>query len=172
MSYEWHSSLVNFTVFISVFLLMIASLHDVVARAVPNRLAAALAGSSMLGSALQGRLLSGVAAGAIVFGFALFCWKRGWMGGADVKLLAAAAIAVSPAMVPIYLCAVSLAGGLLALVYLFGRLLVAKPAVPRQVPRSLSWLARVLRIERWRISRGGPLPYACAIAAGSAFILL
>jgi prepilin peptidase CpaA len=33
-------------------------------------------------------------------------------------------------------------------------------------------LARALRVERWRIHRGGPLPYACAIAAGGLFILL
>jgi prepilin peptidase CpaA len=33
-------------------------------------------------------------------------------------------------------------------------------------------LARALRVEQWRIRRGGPLPYACAIAAGGLFILL
>jgi hypothetical protein len=27
-------------------------------------------------------------------------------------------------------------------------------------------------VERWRIRRGGPLPYACAIAAGVLFIIL
>jgi hypothetical protein len=30
-------------------------------------------------------------------------------------------------------------------------------------------IARVVRIERWRISRGRSLPYACAIAAGYLF---
>jgi hypothetical protein len=28
-----------------------------------------------------------------------------------------------------------------------------------------------LRAERWRISRGGPLPYACAIAFGFLFVV-
>ena len=40
---------------------------------------------------------SGASASAsIIFLLCVFCWQRGWMGGADVKLLGAAAIAVAP----------------------------------------------------------------------------
>jgi len=62
-----------------------------------------------------------------------------------------------------------LAGGLLAVLYLLAQNLVPA-ASPSPVPLSL--LARVWRAERWRIRRGGPLPYAVAIAAGGVLTLL
>jgi prepilin peptidase CpaA len=89
------------------------------------------------------------------------------MGGADVKLLAAAAIVVSPTVSITFLLAVSLAGGILATIYLAGRFVLPHPAAGR--PRHL--LRRVLRVETWRIRHRGPLPYACAIAAGTIFVL-
>ncbi len=107
-------------------------------------------------------------AGLVVFVLAAICWRRGWMGGGDVKLLAAAAIAVPPSLVLSFITAVALCGGVLALLYLVAGRMVAPPPASR--PRSL--LARALRVEQWRIRRGGPLPYACAIAAGGLFILL
>jgi prepilin peptidase CpaA len=145
-----------------------ASLHDLVARTIPNWLAGALAVLGFVLRALTGSLLGGVVAGLVVFVLAAICWRRGWMGGGDVKLLAAAAIAVPPSLVLSFITAVALCGGVLALLYLVAGRMVAPPPATR--PRSL--LARALRVEQWRIRRGGPLPYACAIAAGGLFILL
>ncbi len=152
----------------AIVLLLFASVHDVVARTVPNLMAIALAAASLLIGGLAGHMLGGVVAGTIIFLFAVFCWKRGWMGGGDVKLLGAAGLALTPAAVPLYLAAVSIAGGGIAMIYLFGRLFLEAPASARPG----SFVPRVLRVERWRMSRGGPLPYACAIAAGTMFVLL
>jgi prepilin peptidase CpaA len=152
----------------SVALLLLAGMHDIVARTVPNWLAAVLALLGIGLRAVGGTLVGGLCAGLIIFVLAAICWRRGWMGGGDVKLLAASAIVVPPPLVLTFITAVAFFGGGLAVIYLIAHRLVPPPRTAR--PRSL--LARVLRVERWRIHRGGPLPYACAIAAGGLFILL
>jgi prepilin peptidase CpaA len=168
MSIAWQIPVFSLATVASVVVLIAASLHDVIARTVPNNMAATLACISLALCALQGHLLAGIAAGTLVFALAALCWRRGWLGGGDVKLLGAAALAITPAMVPFFLAAVSLAGGVLALLYLAARHLVPLPSAKR--PQG--FIKRVLRVECRRIRRGGPLPYACAIAAGGLFVLL
>ena len=168
MSFPWLPLLTSGLLVTGAALLVMASLHDLVARTIPNWLVGALAVLGIVLRALTGSLLGGVVAGLVVFVLAAICWRRGWMGGGDVKLLAAAAIAVPPSLVLSFITAVALCGGVLALLYLVAGRMVAPPPASR--PRSL--LARALRVEQWRIRRGGPLPYACAIAAGGLFILL
>ena len=168
MSFPWLPLLTSGLLVTGAALLVMASLHDLVARTIPNWLAGALAVLGFVLRALTGSLLGGVVAGLVVFVLAAICWRRGWMGGGDVKLLAAAAIAVPPSLVLSCITAGALCGGVLALLYLVAGRMVAPPPATR--PRSL--LARALRVEQWRIRRGGPLPYACAIAAGGLFILL
>lgn len=85
-----------------------------------------------------------------------------------MKLLGAATLAVPPGHVLQFLAAISSAGGLLALFYLAGRSFLNAPATPLPA----GFLARIVRVERRRISRGGPLPYACAIAAGFMYVTL
>lgn len=148
--------------------LLAAAVHDVIARTAPNWAASVLALSGVTLRALHGQLLTGLCVGAVVFLIAAFCWRRGWMGGGDVKLLAAAAILVPPAQAFTFITVVAVAGGLLAVGYIAARRIVTAPSPIR--PRHL--LARAMRAERWRIRRGGPLPYACAIAAGGLFVLL
>jgi prepilin peptidase CpaA len=149
-------------------LVLVASLHDIVARTVPNGLALALAVAGTAAAVLNGYLIGSFLAAGGVFVLSVFCWRRGWMGGGDVKLLGAAALGMPPSSVPMFVAAVAIAGGLLALVYLAARQLVSIPAAPR--PNRL--FARAMRVERWRIGRGGPLPYACAIAAGFLFVIV
>lgn len=168
MSFPWLPLLMSGLLVTGAALLVMASLHDLVARTIPNWLVGALAVLGIVLRALTGSLLGGVVAGLVVFVLAAICWRRGWMGGGNVKLLAAAAIAVPPSLVLSFITAVALCGGVLALLYLVAGRMVAPPPASR--PRSL--LARALRVEQWRIRRGGPLPYACAIAAGGLFILL
>ena len=151
---------------ISIVLVLAASLHDIAARTIPNKLASAVAIAGIATSAEDGHLFGSMLAAAGVFLVSAFCWRRGWMGGGDVKLLGAAALGMPASSALTFVTAVAIAGGVLALFYLAARRFAAAPASPR--PDSL--FARAMRVERWRISRGGPMPYACAIAAGVLFV--
>jgi len=153
-------------------LLLAAALHDVAFRTVPTTLAAALACCGAVLRLSAGDLLPGFAAAALVFAAALLCWLRRWMGGGDVKLLAAAALLVAPVQVPLMLVSVSIAGGCLALPYLAGRHRPAAPQKAAAAHRPAGLAARILRAERWRLGRGGPLPYAVAICVGVGTTLL
>jgi len=143
-------------------LLAAAGLHDCAVRTVPNFLCALLL---ICGLALRlfGHDVSyGLLAGAIVFAMCALVWWFGWLGGGDVKLLAAAAVFEPPSLVPEMVLYTSLAGGVLALLYLIAGKLVPKPSPAR--PDTM--LGRIARCELWRLRRRGPLPYAAAIAAG------
>ncbi len=148
-------------------LLLMAALHDVAVRTVPNWLAGALAVAGLVVQSLQGALLTSVPTALAVFVFAALCWRRGWMGGGDVKLLGAAALLVPPILVPSLIAAVALSGGVLAFFYLAARRRLARPRAGR--PSGL--VLRAIRAERWRLRRGGPMPYAVAIASGAFFVL-
>ncbi len=153
--------------------LLFAALHDIVARTVPNEMSILLAVTGLGARFMDGTVVIGLAAAAAVFVVAAFLWRRGWMGGGDVKLLGASALLVPPSLVLTFIVATSIAGSLCAALYLAaGRMARAarKPALA-QIPRQTSLLARAVRAELRRMRRGGPLPYACAIAAGFLFIL-
>ena len=156
-----------------------ACLYDVIGRFIPNWQAASLAVCGIGLQAANGRLFGAVLSGGAVFLLAFLCWRRGWMGGGDVKLLGAAATAVPLPLVPQFIAAVAIAGGMLALLYLVALRVVPAPgsaladvSLSSSVRREKRLFARVARIERWRIHRGCPLPYACAIAAGFLFVVL
>ena len=155
-------------IFAAASLLMWAAVGDVARRVVPNWLSLALASVGVLLRFCGGTLPASLFAAFIVFVLAAFCWRRGLMGGGDVKLLAASSLLVSPWLVPTLVLLIALAGGVLGLAYCVMRLLL--PAPSRVRPRAM--LARILRIERHRIHRGFSLPYASAIAAGGVFALL
>jgi prepilin peptidase CpaA len=168
MLHDPPSLLSVFLIVSSASALLAASLHDLIARTIPNWLAVAIAVCGLGLRGADGHLLTGLLAAILVFVAAFACWRWRLMGGGDVKLLGATALVIPPAAVFNFVTAVALAGGVLALCYLVGRRLMRKSAAPR--PHNL--LARALRVERWRVSRGGPLPYACAIAAGGLFVIL
>ncbi len=149
-----------------VALLLAAALHDIAARTVPNGMALALAIAGLLSRIADGTILMSVVAGLSVFLAATVCWRRGWMGGGDVKLLGAVATMVPPHAVFSLLAFIAFAGGGLALIYLAGRRRAGKRRTETPGRRPSGLPARVLRAESWRMRRGGPLPYACAIAAG------
>jgi prepilin peptidase CpaA len=150
-------------------LLAHAALHDLAARTIPDWVSLALLPIGLWLRLWQGGLPWAVAALLLVFAGGVLAWRFGAFGGGDVKLLAAATPLLPPAEVPMLIAAVALAGGALALPYLALRPLLRGRAVGER-PRHL--LARVLRAERWRIGRGGPLPYGIAIAAGATWVLL
>jgi prepilin peptidase CpaA len=158
--------------FVAATALLFAAANDVALRIVPNGVSLIIAVAGIGLSALDHQLFAALFGGGLVFAAAWYCWRRGWIGGGDVKLLAACTLLVPPASVPQLILATAIAGGILALLYLALARLLPRPALPHTIPhRSASFrppglLGRVWRAERRRIRRGLSLPYACAIAAG------
>jgi prepilin peptidase CpaA len=82
----------------------------------------------------------------------LFLFSKGWLGGGDVKLLAAAALWFDLAGAGRMLVFIMLGGGLLALA-----IIITRRMIPMHLAEGSGW--PVLR-------RRGPVPYGIAIAAG------
>ncbi|CAH2602024.1 Type IV prepilin peptidase TadV/CpaA [Rhodovastum atsumiense] len=152
----------------SVGLLLAAALHDTATRTIPNWIPAALAIAGLLLRAQDGNLAMNL--GIAVLLLALFgcLWLRGYVGGGDMKLIPAAALALPPHDIPTFLLSMALAGGVVALVYL------ALSAVVRRPPpgRRHGLPSRLLKAEAWRIYQRGAIPYGVAIAAGSLPLLV
>ena len=151
--------------------LLFAALHDFAVRTVPNAYSVVLFAVGIALRLLLGNLHGlewGMGASAIVFVLTVTFWALGWMGGGDVKLLTAAAIFVPPLLVPMLIAATALAGGVLALMFVIGRRVASRPTAPRP----MQMVPRILRCEQWRLHRGGPLPYAAAIAVGGVIATL
>jgi len=147
-------------------LLVFAALRDIATRLVPNWVSIAMLICGIVLQTVVGRVFSAIGLGLLVFFVAALMWRRGWLGGADVKLLAAASVAVAPA-VGALMIAISLAGGGLALVYIILSRLLRRPSPgPRR-----GFLPRLLKAEVWRIHKHAPLPYAVAIAIGGLLTL-
>ena len=102
-----------------------AALHDMAARTVPNWMAAALAVLGLMVQADQRPSDCWRPRRADCVHRRRFCWRRGWMGGGDVKLLGAIAIVVPAGHVFHFIAAVTLTGAALAVIYL-----IARPGFP------------------------------------------
>jgi prepilin peptidase CpaA len=145
-------------------LLLLLAWRDLLTRTLPDGAAIAIA---LIGLALRAPLgwsplLLSIGTAALLFLALLALAMRGWLGGGDVKLAAVLALGLPPAATLDFLLATVLAGGLLGLGYM---------AAPRVLPRNVPALGgrglrRVFAVEARRLRRGGPLPYAVAIAAG------
>lgn len=146
--------------------LVAAAACDVATRLIPNRLVVAVAISGLALRLLAGDLVAGLATATAVFAAAMLCWQRRWIGGGDAKLLGTCALLVLPADAATLLLGIGLAGGVLAALYLLLRCIGLPPVAPGP-----QLMVRILRVERWRIRRGGSLPYGCAICAGALFTL-
>ncbi len=149
----------------------IAVATDVATRRIPNLLTAALAVAALALHATMGWssfiLAIGMLAGVTLLGFVAF--SCGWLGGGDVKLLAAGAAALGfPDAVP-FLIYTAIAGGVLALVVAIamGRLSSVFASVSL-VLRPLAYKGTVVVAPKAPIT----LPYAVAIASGATAVAL
>jgi prepilin peptidase CpaA len=146
--------------------LLFAAAHDVALRTIPNRVSLIVAAAGAGLSALDGQFVPALFGGAMVFAGTWYCWRHGWIGGGDVKLLTACTLLVPPASVPELVLSTAIAGAALALLYLALAMALARLLPGGAAARPTSLLGRVWRVERRRIRRRASLPYACAICAG------
>jgi prepilin peptidase CpaA len=171
LSHSWPSLIATAMILASGGVLLLAAGHDIVSRTVPNWMPVAIACFGIAASFAADRLPISLGLGLTVFITAAICWRCGWLGGADVKLLGAIGIVLPPGMVAMFAIAMSISGAVHAVAYMLARRVVTPPPSIADRPRARPLLPRALRAERWRISRGGPLPYACAIAFGFLFVI-
>jgi len=151
-------------------LLLYAALHDVAVRTVPDWLSVAMLVLGVGLRLLDHGLLEAVIIAGITFAVLFMLWLLGFMGGGDVKLWTATVLIVPPIIQPEinFFLYITTFGGVLALIYLGLGRLIRRPLASRH---GGLW-RRALRVEAWRISNRGPLPYACAIAFGAFATLL
>jgi prepilin peptidase CpaA len=143
-------------------LLLAAAICDLLTMRIPNWLNATAALAVVPMAALMGmpldvvqwHLLAGVV--MLISGFALFA--RGYIGGGDAKLMAAAGLWVGWSALLPFVLVTTLAGGALAIICKMWQLVRADCEV-----RNVVWLRRVLRADL-------DLPYGIAIATGGLWV--
>lgn len=138
-------------------LLLVAALEDIWRLQIEDWISAGVAVAAFLAVAIDGpaaELWQNLLLFALVLGIGTLLFVRGWMGGGDVKLLAACALWLDIAQGGKMLVAVALAGGLETLIIM----------LLRQFP----WYEAIRRRLAW-LQKGGALPYGVAIVAGMAW---
>jgi len=143
-------------------LVIAAAIGDLLTMRIPNWLngvtalsvvpMALLAGMPL--AVAQGHLLAGTV--MLVLGFALFA--RGYVGGGDAKLMAAAGLWIGWSSLLPFVLITTLAGGALAIVCKLWQMLRTEQEV-----RDFVWFRRVLRTHL-------ELPYGIAIAVGAVWV--
>ena len=138
-------------------LLLLAALEDLWRLQIEDWLSGGAALGAFLALAVNGSaagLWQNLLLFAVVLGIGTLLFARGWMGGGDVKLLAACSLWFDLDQGWRMLVAVAIAGGLESLLIMMLRL--------------LPWSQRVRRRVAW-LKKGEALPYGVAIAAGMAW---
>jgi len=138
-----------------------AAYGDVRTRRIPNALALAVAALGLVRFILAGdatAALLSIAAAVVVFAIGLLLFWRGWLGGGDVKLMAAAILLVGVPAVSFFLVAMSLVGLVVTLATLAADRFARRPATPHPAPDSEPASRRTV-------------PYGVAIAAGAILTL-
>lgn len=158
-----------------IFLLLgFAAWRDIATRTIPDAVSVGLVMLGLAARIPDGLQAVGLSAGAAVLLFLLLIplHGRGLIGGGDLKLLASLAFGLPPLASYQMVCAVVMAGGVLAVFYLMLRHVLARRGIARRwVARHRSLALRVIAVEIWRIRKGAPLPYGLAIAAGASFVI-
>tara|TARA_R110002072_G_scaffold86541_5_gene195221 strand:- start:5 stop:526 length:522 start_codon:yes stop_codon:yes gene_type:complete len=155
-------------------LMVVAAIWDVFSRRIPNLLPVIIAllyfvSAGAIGdwASIPWHLLCGL--GVLVVG--IFIFALGWLGGGDVKLLAALSLWAGPDQLLLLLLMTCLAGGALALAFVLPVLILRKPALSGLIDwffvKVLKQPAPMLQTVR---SMGLQLPYGVAIAIAGAVV--
>ena len=141
-------------------ILVVAALQDIWRLEISNWICAAVAVCAFLAIAIGGPIIGlweNLLLFVAVLGLGTLLFARGWMGGGDVKLLAATALWFDLDQGWKMLVAVAILGGLEALIVMLLRL--------------LPWPSRIRQgIESLRRDEG--IPYGVAIVAGAMLVAL
>lgn len=150
-------------------LLIYAAARDIATRLIPDAVPLGLAAAGLLSRLMTGwaDASTSLLVSLVLFAALLPLAMRGWLGGGDVKLIAALAAGLPPQETWLFIVATVFAGGVLGVVYIIGRYVVPEMSLAG----GASLLRRVVAVEARRIRRRGPLPYAVAIAVGGLFVL-
>ncbi len=148
-----------------VFLLLVvaAACFDALKYTIPNTISIALAVLFIVIAAFRVEdiaVLEHLGAGLLVFCVGILAFRFSILGGGDIKLLSAIALWVGLNLLPVFIIAVALFGGILALFLLASRHL-------------MGWAVRAqwISFEPPAVFRPGEkVPYAVAIGAGSALV--
>lgn len=139
-------------------LLAVAVLTDAETLRIPNRLCLALVAiypAYLLASPIQVDWPGALLLATAVFAAGLGAFAAGWMGGGDVKLMAATALWVGPGSFSLFVLVTAVVGGLISLLMLSGiRFTVAQAA-------EAAGFADIRDVIL-----GRSIPYGVAIAAG------
>lgn len=143
-------------------MLLYAALSDAASFRIPNGASLGLAAAFALRVAVHplslGWLADG-AAGIAVFAAGVLLFARGWIGGGDVKFLAAVSLWAGPALLPSLLAVTGIAGGVLA-----------AGAIALTQARRMGAIAGVRGFTLPATGLAGVrIPYGVAIAAGGLF---
>lgn len=146
--------------------LAIAAASDLASRRIPNVLVLTAGLLGLAVSAERHQLLSGVGAALICLCLTVPMWRRGLVGGGDVKLAAAAAAWVRFDHLIAFVLVLALCGGALSLL----ALMRAAPDARRLVRANAtaSFVTSRLTIAR---SAGTSIPYGVAIALGAMIVM-
>jgi prepilin peptidase CpaA len=167
-------AVLSWAVFASFLSLLIAgALTDLSERRIPNCVTAAvvlLYPLHVLASPAPVPWLPALGVAALVFAIGFTVFACGWIGGGDVKLIAAVSLWAGQEHIVLFMIATSLAGGVLALAALSWQRLLLGP---------LGLHLEALGLFGGRPAGGGgepaapaTLPYGVAIAAGGILVAL
>lgn len=146
---------------LAVCALLGAAYCDIRSYQIPDGFPLAIAGAfivAALGGSV-GETLVAIAIAAAVFAVGVALFARKWLGGGDVKLLAATALWVPPVLLAPFTVVVSFAGALLGIAML--------TPLRRRMPPPPALLG-----DATAGAMRQPMPFAVAIAAGGLFALL
>ncbi|MCP3729525.1 prepilin peptidase [Sphingomonas sp. MG17] len=141
---------------ILILLLLAAALQDIYQLRIANFFAVAIVLLFPVYAAVKGpdwSLWQNLVVFAGVFALGMAAFAARWLGGGDVKLLAATALWFDIAGAGWLIGAVALAGGIVALLFMLLR---------RIIPESL-----LFRTHMVALKPRGPVPYGIGIAAGA-----
>jgi len=153
--------------------LALAAWWDLRHRRIPNEISLTIValwlGAVALG--VSGPKLAAIGTGMSLLVLGILAWRCGWLGGGDVKLIAALGLWAGPSHVDALLFGTALTGGILAVATWFaGRLSEWPPAglALAMVDRLLPSTQFAPNVTSWR-SQG--LPYGIAVAAGGGWMV-